>query len=168
MDVRHLGQAGVYRVASELALRKMEVYFPSVDVGIDLLTGNGKRLQIKTATLRDRLTGRGYYISLGWGQRGSNQRAVRRARKYSEEVDLVVIWGVDEDRFWIAPATIFDSGQCLLLRPGRTEPANNATGFAKAVYTYEDRWDLIVPEPFEVELPAPASAVVDVEAFLRS
>ena len=143
-DVRHLGQAGVYRVASELSLRGLEVYFPSVDVGIDLLTGTGKRIQIKTATLRERKQGRAYYIGFGWNQAGTKRRAKRRARSYSEEVDVVVIWGVDNNRFWIVPANVFDNHSCLMLREDKTAaPYERSGGFCQDVYKYENRWDLI-------------------------
>ena len=121
-DVRHLGQAGVYRVASELALRGIGVYFPSVDIGVDLMTERGLRLQVKTATLRERKQGIGYFIGFGWNQKGSAQKPQRRPRSYSEEVDLIIIWGVDENRFWIAPSKLFDGHSGLLLRPGKDLP----------------------------------------------
>jgi hypothetical protein len=162
-DHRFQGQAGVYRVASELSLRHVGVYFPSVDTGVDLITSTGKRLQVRAATIRNRSQphlGLGYYLSLGWGQRGSKQRAVRRPRKYSEEVDVFVIWGVDEDRFWICPANVLDGGQGLLLRPGKKEPKINK-GFAMSVYKYEGRWDLITENPrLPVSNPLPAYAAI--------
>lgn len=156
-DCRYLGQAGVYRVASELSLRQISVYFPSVDVGVDLITSTGKRLQVKTATIRNRVSqphlGLGYYLSFGWEQHGNKQRAVRRGRTYSSEVDLFVIWGVDEDRFWICPASIFDGGQGMLLRPGKTGGVIRK-GIAQHVYEYENRWDLITANQRLPHVPA--------------
>lgn len=143
-DVRHLGQAGVYRIASELALRGISTYFPSVDLGVDLITHKGLRLQVKTAALRERKQGIGYFIGFGWNQAGTERRARRRPRKYSEEVDLVVIWGVDENRFWIAPSKLFDDHSGLLLRPGKELPPAILNGFCREVAEHENRWDLIL------------------------
>lgn len=102
-------------------------------------------MQVKTCTLRNRKQGIGYFLTLGWGQAGSKQRAVRRPRTYTEEIDVMVIWGVDENRFWIVPAKFCDGCQSLLIRPTRTSPMINRPGFTQTVYSYENRWDLLVP-----------------------
>lgn len=155
-DQRFQGMAGIYRVAMELSLRGEACFFPSVDTGVDLLTGSGKRVQVKSAILRTSERGNypssqvpGYFFCLGWGQKGSKQRLIRRPRKYSEEVDLVVLWGIDEDRLWIVPSAELDTTHGLLLRPGRTAPLGNNCGqkHAARIYQYESRWDLLVPVP---------------------
>ena len=138
IDIRYLGQAGVYRVASELSLRGLEVYFPSIDVGVDLMIGNGARIQVKTATaLERRDEGKTYRIR--YGVRGREYGP----RKYSDEVDIFVIWGLDENRFWVAPASLFDKSQNVTLRYGEYE-ARSSRGLADTLYDYENRWDLIV------------------------
>ncbi len=45
------GQAGVWAVAAQLAIRGHIPIFPGVDYGWDLMIENGLRLQIKTARL---------------------------------------------------------------------------------------------------------------------
>lgn len=151
----HIGQAGVYRVAAELLLRGVSVYFPALDrVGVDLVTEHGIRLQVKSARLRVRAklsTRPAYYLHLGWAQQGAEHKPVRRARLYSEEVNYFVIWGIDEDRFWIVPAHVFDGRYCLMLYAGQREPVFKRPTtafpqFAAHVYAHENRWDLLLPK----------------------
>lgn len=69
-------------------------------------------------------------------------------RKYSDETDFVVLWGVDEDRFWVVPATVFDNRQGLALFPNKRVPVAHHTQyppFSHTVFSYEGRWDLLVP-----------------------
>lgn len=93
------------------------------------MLGSGLRLQVKSATLRTRKTKQqlkdrekeyattGYYLSLGWCQMGRIQTPIRRKRLYSEECDYFVIWGIDENRFWIVPSFVLDNRTCLILGP---------------------------------------------------
>lgn len=153
MDVRLTGQAGVMRVASELMVRGENVLFPQVDTGVDLLTGHGLRVQVKSAHLNNRYGRLGYALTLGWRQRGSKQTPARR-RPYSEEVDYIVIWGIDEDRFWIVPAAVLDNIQCLLLWAGRTEPIHKGAkkdNPSRTVYKCEGRWEDLLPTKLEEE-----------------
>lgn len=161
----HTGQAGVHRVAAELLLRGVNVYFPALDrAGIDLLTEQGLRIQVKSARLRVRskLSNRpAYYLHLGWAQQGAAHRPIRRARKYSEEADYFVIWGIDEDRFWIVPASVFDGRYCLMLYAGQRQPVFKNPSqlypqLAAPVYANEGRWDLLMPKSESV---APLIAV---------
>jgi hypothetical protein len=160
-----IGQAGVYRVASELMLRGAGVYLPACDrEGIDLITNAGARVQVKTARLgrcRQLEKRRGYHFRFSCSQRGRKHDYVRIARKYSEEVDFIVIWGIDEDRFWIVPAAIFDNRQCLILFEGVSAPLSvKMTGphapFAAHVYAHENRWDLLLPKQQVVTPPLAA------------
>lgn len=126
-----LGEAGVLRVMSELILRGHTPYKPAVDDhGVDLMLSTGVRLQVKTATLRTRRRGTqqlkdgpqiylsaGYFLSLGWCQMGRVQSPIRRKRLYSQECDYFIIWGVDENRFWIVPSFVLDNRTCLVLGP---------------------------------------------------
>lgn len=150
-----VGQAGVYRVASELLLRGVNVSFPAVDnAGVDLFTEHGLKVQVKAPRLRvctGISTVPAYYLRLGCAQKGGKHQPVRRKRKYSEEVDYLVIWGVDEDRFWIVPAAVFDDRHLLMLPAGRREPVcvktrGSFAPFAVHVYANEGRWDLLRPE----------------------
>jgi len=125
-----IGEAGVLRVMSELILREHAPYKPAVDDhGVDLMLGNGLRIQVKSATLRERRTralsggekkvflSTGYYFSLGWGQSGRVHKPTRRKRMYSEECDYFIIWGIAENRFWIVPSFVLDNRTCLVLGP---------------------------------------------------
>lgn len=125
-----IGEAGVLRVMSELILRGHTPYKPAVDDhGVDLMLSTGIRLQVKTATLRTRMipvpTKAGmvkqartsYNLTLGWAQQGANHNPVKRKRLYSEECDYFIIWGVDENRFWVVPSFVMDGRQCLVLGP---------------------------------------------------
>lgn len=149
-----IGQAGVFRVASELMLRGVGVYLPAVDRdGIDLMTPSGLRIQVKCGRLRwsrQLSTRRGYHFRFGCAQQGNQHRHVARARKYSEEVDYIVIWGIDEDRFWIVPASVFDDRQCLILFEGVAAPlcvkTRGKEPFAAHVYAHENRWDHLLPQ----------------------
>ena len=165
MSLNHLllGQAGVYRVLAELLVREVNAYLPVVDVGVDILTLRGMRIQVKATRLRTQqakalgMRGPAYFFSPSVKFRGSPERRKRRftLRRFSSEVDFVVFWGVDEDRFWIVPATLADGLTGLLLRPGRTV-ATQLGSRTNAVYAHENRWDLLgaVPQAPVNEVPA--------------
>jgi len=118
------GQAGVYRVASELMMRGMLPCMPTTDMhGVDLILESGIRIQVKTACLT---TYPGKYVkplyrfSLG---RVIFSTALGRpknsARNYSNTTDFVVLWGADDNRFWIVPSHILDGRHSVALG---TEP----------------------------------------------
>jgi len=107
-----VGQAGVYAVASKLALCGHNVLFPAVDEGYDLMLGNGLKIQVKSARLmflsRKKYQAGLYSFSLRrkmYDPSGKN-RLSRIMRPYSEVADFFVLWGVEEDRFWILPTSI--------------------------------------------------------------
>lgn len=117
-----VGQAGVYRVLSELILRGHSPYIPVADDhGVDILLPTGIRIQVKTSNLTTRKYGQHeltrYNLSLGWTQAGRVHTPIRRKRKYSAECDYFVIFGVTENRFWIVPSFIMDNKTCLQLGP---------------------------------------------------
>lgn len=127
-NVIRVGEAGVLRVMSELILRGHSPYKPAVDDhGVDLMLSTGIRIQVKTARLRGLkkvIPSNGtlsvsprYQLTLGCSQKGANHAYVKRARKYSEECDYFIIWGIDENRFWIVPSFIMDDRKCLVLGP---------------------------------------------------
>lgn len=125
MDEPHssllIGQAGVWRVASELAVRGCVPLFPGIDVGADLHTTNNCRVQVKTAKLRiNSVYPKGAYWFKFWQSSilsGNNTIRKRGARNYSLCADVVVLWGRDEDRFWIFPSQILAATQCLTVGP---------------------------------------------------
>lgn len=172
-----LGQAGVYRACSELLLRGVNCSIPVVDTGVDILLHDGRRVQVKATKLAARRSkdkqapslGPAYRFTLSVKQHGNfDQGSWRRTatsrpfvlRSYSDEVDFLVLWGVDEDRFWIVPAAVCDQRQCLVLYPGRRVPqarkSADVGALASVVHPYEGRWDLLGPS---VEEEAPMRLV---------
>lgn len=103
-----------------LALRGQQVHFPGVDHGYDLLMNHGVRVQVKSAMLKDT-----YYASCSYNfhlrkcayARSNKNIMPARTRTFSEECDFVVLWGVDEDRFWVAPANLLDGVHFLTVAP---------------------------------------------------
>lgn len=101
------GQAAVWAVASELAIRGHVPYFPGVDFGHDLVLDNGLRLQIKSSRLRYHpgYPDGAYCFSFrqSYAALGKNKTKDRSLRDYTKVADFFVLWGVDEKRFWIIP-----------------------------------------------------------------
>lgn len=102
------GQAGVWAVASQLALRGHVPLFPGVDYGYDIKLENGLRIQVKSARLRHSHPAypTGVYC-FDWRnyQWHSMSKRHRAAKDYSVVADFFACWGVDENRFWIFPCT---------------------------------------------------------------
>ena len=155
-ETHHLraGHAGVLRVASELLLRDVDVFLPAVDcAGVDLIVAGGTRIQVKTARLRRNKQyrhGLSYGFTFGFAQRGNHHTVIRRAKSYSSQIDYMILWGINEDRFWIAPAALFDRHYLLILGEGRTQSLiklSTVREFAAVVYAHENRWDLLLPPP---------------------
>lgn len=158
-----VGQAGVYRILSELMLRGMNAYLPVVDVGVDLILENNLRIQIKAANLRTQTMknrkdkvpyeyGPAYFWSLNSSQLGAKHKYVKRPNKYSSQVDYMVLWGIDEDRFWIIPSKILDEAGIIALFP-KDHNKTLKSRRNKEIYTYEDRWDLISDPSTEASRP---------------
>lgn len=114
-----MGKAGEYAVASQLLIRELSVAWPAVDEGFDLQTKNGCRVQVKSSHI-DGQTRRGhkYY----WFPVCKTKRVILKSKieripcaKLSECCDVVVFWGIEENRFWIVPAKICDSKTAFIL-----------------------------------------------------
>lgn len=94
---------------------------PGVDIGADLYAVNGCRIQVKTAKLRKNSAyPEGAYWFKFWQSNvlaGNNTIRKRGARDYSLCTDMMVLWGRDEDRFWVFPSALIASTQCLTLGP---------------------------------------------------
>lgn len=146
------GQAAVWQVASQLALRGHNVYFPGLDEGCDLLMDNGLRLQIKSATLQNpkgaNYRNGAYTFGLRRGAWLSDKKRYERStlRTYAEVTDFFVLWGIDENRFFIVPTS--HKGQSIHFgRRGYQSLSNNRSKFdyvsAERVAEYEDRWDVL-------------------------
>jgi len=118
------GIAGEYAVAAQLILRGVDVYFPGVDWGVDLMTGSGCRVQVKSAHINTSPAmiaahGEGTYnFSLHVSRRvvrGGGTSEIIRRPKPSARADVYVFWGIDQNRFWVVPASIADDVTCFNL-----------------------------------------------------
>jgi hypothetical protein len=115
------GQAGVYAVASQLLLRGITPCFPSVDIGTDIITIAGTKLQVKSchAHIHPKWYGGfqfypftfGKHVKLSKGQRIENYHI------FSEICDFVVLWGIEQSRYWIVPAHLLDGKSGCTLGP---------------------------------------------------
>lgn len=152
------GQAGVYAVASKLILYGFNPMFPAVDLGADIILDNGLRLQVKTARLTFPKCGRrngygGNYLGGAYGfsvRRGEwlgKTKGYGRSRKgYSEVADFFVLWGIEENRFWIVPTSIKNRTIWF----GKFDHPNGSKNVSytntlkmNRVAQYENRWDLL-------------------------
>jgi hypothetical protein len=145
------GQAAVWQVASQLALRGHNILFPGLDEGYDLQLDNGLRLQVKSSTLLFNHAGYPYGAYCFGLRRGAWDRKDRKykrstIRKYSEVADFFVLWGIEENRFFILPTS--DKRQSIWFqRRGTISKSNNRFVIEKEMRERmaeaEDRWDLL-------------------------
>jgi hypothetical protein len=105
------GKAGEYIVAGQLMLRDVNVFWPSFDEGCDFMTGNGCRVQVKTAHLYGHPNGPRYSFPLLRMRRIAKTNNVSKLmprKAFSEVCDVVVFYGVEQNRFWIVPSALCD------------------------------------------------------------
>lgn len=105
------GRAGEYAVASQLLLREVRVAWPAVDEGFDLSTIEGCRIQVKSSHLYMAKDSPRYFFPLPKNRRMPNSDKTTKlvARKpFVEACDFVIFWGIEQNRFWIVPATLCD------------------------------------------------------------
>ena len=120
------GQAGVYAVAAQLLLRGINVCFPAVDRGSDLTTDWGTRIQVKCGHRRYGAWGGSYHFCLDSGQtlytRGDGYAKGKRLHKrmFSEECDFFVMWGIEDNFFWIVPAAALDGKTTAVMMSPKT------------------------------------------------
>ncbi len=152
------GQAGVWAVAAQLAIRGHIPIFPGVDYGWDLMIENGLRLQVKTARLysqrkRKISTYPGYQFNLTKTRVSATKCMKSVTRDWRQVADFFVLWGVDENRFWIVPTTERNKRAIRFCQyepieqdvTGRLKGGKNLQ-YAQAMQrkaAYEGRWDLL-------------------------
>lgn len=123
-----VGAAGEYRVASELLLRGLMPMIAAVDTGVDIVLQNGPTIQVKT-NMRPRIQ-RG-------GARNYAFRFVTFSRVQGHRqrmlADYAVCWGVEDDAFWIIPASAIGDRSMIHIavnptpsRPGMWRPYRGA------------------------------------------
>jgi hypothetical protein len=114
------GQAGVYQVASQLILRGFTPYFPAFDDhGVDILLKEGIRIQVKCTHFAKRsMYPKGaYYFKLQKGPivTGNRTIKVRPPTIYSTQCDFLILWGIEDNKYWIVPAYILDGVTSVVL-----------------------------------------------------
>lgn len=116
-----VGEIGETRVLAKLLELGHIPYRPVVDDhGVDFMLSTGLKLQVKTARLTKRAhqNHMTYSYTLGIVNTTRNRRGrVLRRKLYSEECDVLILHGLDENRFWICPAYLVDGRACLELGP---------------------------------------------------
>jgi hypothetical protein len=152
-DFQLRGKAAEWRVASELAMRGHVPFFPGLDIGFDLQLQNGLRLQVKSGTLVYRhpagvKANVGYFFNL---RRGAWDNATKRytgkkRRSYAEIADFFVLWGIEENRFFIVPTSrektsIWFCGRETVNLSWNRSLMDKIT--RERCAEYEDRWDLL-------------------------
>jgi len=102
-----IGQAGVHAVIAQLILRGHTPLIPAFDDrGVDLMTSDGIRIQVKSSTLRHCAPfeeGGGYGFNLRKRTWTGGDRCVSLKRNLSNECEFLILWGIDQNRFWIIP-----------------------------------------------------------------
>lgn len=147
---RLIGQSGVWAVASQLGLRGHNCLFPTVDNGYDLMIENGLKLQIKSRYL----IGRDckayphwmYSFDLRRSIWDSKLGRVKGFSSYSQIADFFVLWGIDENRFWIVPSSLDQSSVNIgsrLSNQNRGTQHDCRESKLRRMESMEDRWDLL-------------------------
>lgn len=114
----YTGKAGEYIVAGQLMLRGEKILWPSVDVGYDLMTREGCRIQVKTSHLYAAKETPRYFFPL------KDKRNL-----FSAVCDYVVFYGIEQNKFWIVPASLVDS--CTGVELGYEPSLRRFTGSIK-------------------------------------
>jgi hypothetical protein len=124
-----VGKAGEHAVAAQLLVRGVHILFPASDYGVDIQAENGCRIQVKSAHLvctEKALAVRGegtYSFVLRRRKRmavSDTRNIMRDLPPLSESCDVLALWGIEQNRFWIVPSTVADKTQLLCL--GREQP----------------------------------------------
>ncbi len=138
------GQAGLYAVASRLSLLNHSVYIPSVDEGVDIMLGNGLRVQVKCGHIRltRGMVGRSYTLPLWRKKKYRKGKDVDVTQCYAGTVDFVIFWAIEDNRFFVFPAA---SVTCAVWIPSRLD-SFKSLGYKKKqvsanmVRQYEEAW----------------------------
>lgn len=118
-----IGMAGNLRVASELMLRGFDVSSPYVDSGIDLYVNGIVRIQVKTAHIFTKQFSTGqqpcynFFLARGPKAKGKGISTKSERRKFSDKCDFVILFGIEQNRFWIVPAALLDNRMSISLGP---------------------------------------------------
>jgi hypothetical protein len=106
------GKAGEHTVASQLLLRGVIPHWPAVDVGCDLITDFNCRVQVRCAHLYHKKSyGPLYFFPMPKTRRLPNSDKTTKLvtrKTFVQVCDFLVFWGIEQNRFWIVPASLCD------------------------------------------------------------
>lgn len=116
-----IGKAGEYATAAQLLIKQCPICWPAVDEGFDLLTNNGCRIQVRTTHILSpkHQSAGSYWFSfakirhINTLSTGVTKRI--KKKKMSAVCDIVVCYGIEQNRFWIIPSVLCDKAQALVL-----------------------------------------------------
>jgi len=105
-----IGKAGELRVRSELLLRRIPAAVFDQDMGTDIILGNGKKIQVKTAvepSLDKKAYSWRYSFSIRQSQfrsDGNGKYKKKYTKKdYKGKADYFILWCVKDNIFYIIP-----------------------------------------------------------------
>lgn len=131
-----VGKAGEFRVASELLLREHEVFLPITDYGVDLILGNGKRLQIKTAFL-----GRNKWYSFSlkaWYKVGEPHKV-----HSLQGVDYIICWAINDNAFFIIPASYVRGRSVIAINPSSSNAHIQGRQHISQFIAFKNNWEVL-------------------------
>lgn len=150
-----VGMAGVYAVAEQMCLHNHVPVFPGVDIGVDLMTEDGLKIQVKSACLsrHKQFPGGCYHFAVHCSdvQKRGKIYQKRQMTEYAEICDFVIMVGLTEGRFFVVPASevkgsvLLESKnhQALKLEHGIGKYNRTAPSFRSKMLEYEDAWHLL-------------------------
>lgn len=117
------GEASVLAVGVNLIYQGYVVHKPLVDddgVDLSILKGTkAARIQVKSSSRIDKKKHGGtvscYEFSLAAVRASAANGIEMRLRKFSDQVEFVILHGVDEDKYWIVPSNILDDKKSVII-----------------------------------------------------
>lgn len=116
------GEASVLAAGVHLLYQGYTVHKPLVDddgVDLSILKGTkAARIQVKCSSRLDKKKHGGtvscYEFTLA-AVRASSNGIETRLRKFSDQVEFVILHGVDEDKYWIVPSAMLDGKKSVII-----------------------------------------------------
>lgn len=130
------GKAGEYRVASELMKHGLDVFMTITDFGTDLIASNGCKIQVKSARNSQITNGRTNRQIFTF-QHESSLRGLRQSQCVLRN-DCIVLWAVEQDRFFVFPAKMTRGIQAISLTLDSKQKRKNK------FLRFENNWELIM------------------------
>lgn len=139
-----LGKAGELRVASELLLRGYDAFLTIADSGTDIVLGNGKRLQVKTARQgKEEPRGTGTIRRYAFSFKSWRKKEGRYVPHPLNNVDFVVLWAVEHNAFFIVPVDVIRGHSAVAMNLSESSLWTWKRGLTTQVLSFRERWDLL-------------------------